>query len=108
MFYIKTKINDDSCITTTITEANVFTTCIDCGAEVPVTLDDMIVDGHLDLFGIGCRCEECSYRYAMKHRSEPWAEQIAADYLARKKCKVNPEIPGNYRRKRGDTVTPKK
>lgn len=45
----------------------------------------MIVDGHLDLFGMGCRCEECSYKHAMKHRGEPWAEQLIADYPTGKK-----------------------
>ena len=85
MFYVKTKINEDSYITTTITDENVFTICVDCGNEIPVDLDDMIVDGSLDLYGIGCRCEECSYRRAMKHRGEPWAKQVIADYLASKK-----------------------
>ena len=85
MYYVKAKINEDSCITTTITDENVFTTCIDCGNEMPVDLGDMIVDGHLDLFGMGCRCEECSYKHAMKHRGEPWAEQMIADFPAVKK-----------------------
>lgn len=83
MFYIKTKINEGTYITTGITDENTFTRCIDCGQEVQVDLDDMIVDGHLDLYGSGCRCEECSYKLATGHRGEPWAEQLIADYTAR-------------------------
>lgn len=85
MYYVKTKISEGTYITTTITAENVFTTCIGCGNEIPVDLDDMIVDGSLDLYGTGFRCEECSYKHAMKHRSEPWAEQLIAEHLASKK-----------------------
>lgn len=84
MFYIKTKINEGTCITAEITDENVFTTCIDCGNEIPVDLDDMIVDSHLDLFGTGCRCEGCSYKHALQYRGEPWAEMLIADYEARR------------------------
>lgn len=73
MFYIKTKINEDTCITTEITDENTFTTCVDCGCELQVDLD---------LFGLGMRCEECSYKHALQHRGEAWAEQLIADYQA--------------------------
>lgn len=81
MFYTKTKINEETSITTLITDENVFTTCVDCGQEIPVDLDEMIVDGHLDLYGIGCRCADCSFEYAKKHRGEPWADMIIAEHM---------------------------
>lgn len=82
MFYIKAKINEDTCMKTDITDENTFTTCVDCGCEIQVDLDEAIIDGHLDLFGLGMRCEECSYKHALQHRSEEWAELLIADYLA--------------------------
>jgi len=29
-------------------------------------------------------CEDCSYKQALPHRGEAWAEQVIADYLAQK------------------------
>lgn len=84
MFYIKTKINEGTYITTEITDTNTYTVCIDCGKEVQVDLDEMIVDGHLDLYGLGCRCEACSFKHAQGHLGELWAEQLIADYEARR------------------------
>lgn len=84
MFYIKTKINEGTCITTEITDENTFTACVDCGRELQIDLDEAIIDGHLDLFGLGMRCEGCSYKHALQHRGEPWAEQIIAEYRAGK------------------------
>lgn len=84
MFYVKTQANEDTCTTTTITDENTFTTCIDCGHEIQVDLDEVIVDGRLDLFGTGLRCEDCSYKHALRNRGEPWAEQLIADYKARR------------------------
>lgn len=85
MFYVKTQLNEGTSITTEITDENVFTRCIGCGCEVPIDLDDVIVDGHLDLFGTGWRCKDCSYKHALQHRGEEWAEMLIADYLAGKK-----------------------
>lgn len=82
MFYIKAKTNEDTCITTEITDENTFTTCVICGRELQVDLDEAVIDGHLDLFGLNMRCEECSYKHALQHRGEEWAEQIIADYQA--------------------------
>ena len=84
MFYTKTKINEGTYITTEITDENTFTTCIDCGHEIQVDLDEAIIDGHLDLFGTGMRCEKCSYEHAKQYRGEPWAEQLIADFEARR------------------------
>lgn len=82
MFYIKTNINEDTCITTEITDENVFTTCVDCGRELQIDLDEAVIDGHIDLYSTGMRCEACSYKHALQHRGEPWAEQLIADYPA--------------------------
>lgn len=84
MFYVKTQVNEDTYTTTAITDENVYTNCIDCGHEIQVDLDEVIVDGHLDLFGTGMRCEDCSYRHALQHRDAPWAEMLIADYKARR------------------------
>ncbi len=79
MFYTKTIIGENTTICTTLDDENVFTHCIECGSEIQVDLDEMIVDGHLDLYGTGCRCVECSRKHAMEHRGEPWAEQILSE-----------------------------
>lgn len=84
MFYTKTKINEGTYITTEITDENTFTRCVDCGHEIQVDLDEAIIDGHLDLFSTGMRCEDCSYKHALQHRDEPWAEMLIADYEARR------------------------
>lgn len=84
MFYTKTKINEGTYITAEITDKNTFTRCVDCGCEIQVDLDEAIVDGHLDLFGLGMRCEDCSYRHALQHRDAPWSEMLIADYEARR------------------------
>lgn len=85
MFYVKTKLGEGVTLHTEINDTNTYTTCIDCGQEVQVDLDEMIVDGHLDLYGLGCRCEACSFKHAQGHRGEPWAEQLIADYKAAKR-----------------------
>lgn len=82
MFYLKTKIGEGIEITAEITDENVYSRCVDCGREVQTPLDEEIVDGSLDLFGTGVRCADCSYKYALRHRGEAWAEALIADYLA--------------------------
>ena len=76
MFYIKIRLGEDTTLRTEITDENTYTTCIDCGDEIQIDLDEVIVDGHLDLFGLGIRCDACSRKYALQHRGEPWAEQV--------------------------------
>lgn len=76
MFYVKTKIGEGCTLRTEITDENTYTICIDCGNEIQIDLDEVIIDGHIDLYGMGVRCEECSYKHAEKHRGEPWAQQI--------------------------------
>jgi hypothetical protein len=41
MFYVKTRINEETDLTTDITEENVFTRCPDCGAELRVDLPEL-------------------------------------------------------------------
>lgn len=82
MFYVKIKLDrdGDACIVAPIYEDNTFTHCVDCGRETPIDLNEAIIDGFLDFYGSGCRCEECSYRNALKHRGESWADTLIADY----------------------------
>lgn len=44
MFYVKTKINDETTITTELTDENVFTHCPKCGTEFPVDLVEILGD----------------------------------------------------------------
>ena len=87
MFYVKIKLDrdGDACIKAPIFEDNTFTTCVDCGGEVQMDLNEAIIDGALDFYGSGCRCEECSYKHALQNRGKPWAEMLIADHLASKK-----------------------
>ena len=69
MFFVKTRIDDSTVLTTEITDENVFTHCPDCGAEVQIDLAELAEDGELDLFGTSVCCPECSKRR--------WAEMEA-------------------------------
>lgn len=59
MFYVKTKINDETSIVTELTDENVFTICPECGKEFAIDLYDVFADGG-DLFGTAVYCAECS------------------------------------------------
>ena len=59
MFYVKTKINDETTITTELTDENVFTQCPECGKEFAIDLYDIFKSGG-DLFGTAVYCAECS------------------------------------------------
>lgn len=59
MFYVKTKINEETTITTELTDENVFTICPECGKEFAIDLYDVFADGG-DLFGTAIYCAECS------------------------------------------------
>lgn len=39
---------------------NVYTTCPQCGKEHAIDLNDAIIDGVLDLYGLDIFCTECS------------------------------------------------
>ena len=82
MFYVKSEIGEGVTLRTEITSENTFTTCSDCGREVAIDLNEAIVDGCIDLYGSGCRCERCSYEHALQYRDEPWAEMLILDFEA--------------------------
>lgn len=71
MFFVKTRIDNNTVLTTEITDENVFTHCPDCGAEVQIDLAELAEDGELDLFGTSVCCPECSKRR--------WAEMESDD-----------------------------
>ena len=56
MFYVKINITEDACICAGIQDDNVFARRMDCGEEIPIDLNEMVVDGFLDLYGTGIRC----------------------------------------------------
>ncbi|MCM1062822.1 MAG: hypothetical protein NC452_21485 [Eubacterium sp.] len=59
MFYVKTKNNEETAITTELTDENVFTHCPECGKEIAIDLYEIFSDGG-DLFGTAVYCsEEC-------------------------------------------------
>lgn len=59
MFYLKTKINDETAIITELTGENVFTFCPECGKEFEIDLHDVFSnDG--DLYSTAIYCAECS------------------------------------------------
>jgi len=45
MFYVKTQLNEETALTTEITDENVFTRCPRCGSEIAVDLADILSDG---------------------------------------------------------------
>ena len=59
MYYVKTKINEETAITTEITDENVFTQCPECGKEFNVDLYDVFSNGG-DLYSTAIYCAECS------------------------------------------------
>lgn len=59
MFYIKNKINEETEITTEITDENVFTRCPNCEKEIAVDLAEILRDDG-DLYGTSVYCSECS------------------------------------------------
>jgi len=60
MFYVKTKINDETTIRTELTDENVFTICPGCGKEQLIdNLAKVFEDGG-DLFCTAVYCTECS------------------------------------------------
>lgn len=59
MYYVKTKINDETTITTELTDENVFTKCPECGKEFAIDLYDVFSnDG--DLYSTAIYCADCS------------------------------------------------
>lgn len=69
MFYMKCKNH-----ILEIRQDNVYTRCPGCRKEMHVDLHDILNDG--DLEGTQVFCEKCTYKRAMEHRGEPWAEKV--------------------------------
>ena len=70
MFYTKTKIGEGTYLTIDITDENVFTHCVECGAELQVDLVELASDEHFDLCGTGICCSRCSckrWKGAVRH-----------------------------------------
>lgn len=59
MFYVKSRINDETTITTELTDENVYTQCPECGKEFSVDLYDVFSNGG-DLYSTAIYCAECS------------------------------------------------
>lgn len=59
MFYVKTRLNDETIITTEITPDNVYTRCDICGREMRVNLFDLI-DDEDDAAEPGFLCCRCT------------------------------------------------
>lgn len=78
MFYVKTKINDETTIRTKLTDENVFTTCPVCGAEQLVDLAEIFADflnieeeseDYIDLLETtAVYCAECSRKMCHDER----------------------------------------
>lgn len=64
MFFVKTKLNDDTAFTVKLTEENLFTVCPDCGKAVPVNLSWVLDDGDTNLFATSAFCPECNRKRA--------------------------------------------
>ena len=60
MFYVKTKINDETEINTEITDENTFTRCPECGKEHAIDLSELFSSTSADLYGTVVYCSECS------------------------------------------------
>lgn len=69
MFYVKSKINDESEIRVEITDENVFTICPKCGQEHAVDLSEIFSDGHSDLFSTSVYCRKCSDEHSKKENA---------------------------------------
>lgn len=59
MFYVKTKINDETTITTEINDENVFSCCPECGREHFVDLSEILKGSDADLYSTAVFCSEC-------------------------------------------------
>ncbi len=60
MFYVKTKLNDDSLLEVDITRDNVFCRCPLCGTEVRIKPDDCIIEEDFSILNSEVACEKCS------------------------------------------------
>ena len=70
MFYVKTQLNEETALTTEITDENVFNRCPRCGSEIAVDLADILSDGEGDLYGTAVLCEDCARKLRPELRRE--------------------------------------
>ncbi len=70
MFYVKTQLNEETALTTEITDENVFTRCPRCGSEIAVDLADILSDGEGDLYGTAVLCDACVRKLRPELRRE--------------------------------------
>ena len=70
MFYVKTQFNEETTLTTEITDENVFTRCPRCGSEIRSDLVDILADGDGDLFGTTVLCDDCARKLHPELRRE--------------------------------------
>ncbi|HIU43429.1 MAG TPA: hypothetical protein IAB67_03945 [Candidatus Ventrousia excrementavium] len=82
MFYLKHKGKK-----LYIESDNVYTTCPQCGKEHAVDLNDAIIDGVLDLYGLDIFCTECSAKRRASGGSSP---QVAAG------CRNSPQTAASW------------
>ena len=82
MFYLKHKGKK-----LYIESDNVYTTCPQCGKEHAIDLNDAIIDGVLDLYGLDIFCTECSAKRRASGGSSP---QVAAG------CRNSPQTAASW------------
>lgn len=62
MFYVKSKLTEETEINIEITDENVFTRCPNCGVEISVDIVEESRSEDFDLFGTALYCPKCSER----------------------------------------------
>jgi len=65
MFYAKTAIGECAELRIELNDETIYTTCPGCGEEILVDLNDVIIDGQLDLGGTSIYCGECATKRFM-------------------------------------------
>lgn len=79
MYYVKMELTEGVTIQADITEENVFNRCPQCGAEVPVNLDEVVTGDGLDLYGSALCCDKCSK--AIKDKQEAKVDCRGTEYF---------------------------
>lgn len=63
-----------------VSEESVYTDCAGCGKQMHVDLNDCIDNGHIDFYGSSWLCGSCTYKRALKHPEEDWAQKVLAHH----------------------------
>lgn len=82
MIYVSQQLDDFTTLNVEVTPENIFAKCSDCGRETQIDLNDAVLAGVTDLFGVRWRCESCSYKHALKFPDQQWAQQVIAEHRA--------------------------